>query len=402
MTGTTRRLNICFVGTPWLAVGPARGGIEKILWELSRIMSQAHEVHIVCPAPREDRTRPVKSEVVFHYAPISELRDYPVRDRLDFTKEGVMLAVRLFFAIVGMAAFFVALHRKHEFDVTFISNKYVAAPILWGRRRGGPGIFIYSEQNTWPWLHPTPPRGSARLRHRVNVFLGRHVCQLSDLVQVNSESLRDAMAANGIDSKRLVPIANGSEIPAQESATPSLSEPIRVGFVGRLAEEKGIRILVDTIRAVNAARPEIRFDIFGDGPLRSLVLQSGLRNFTLWGERPRDEVLDALRLIHIILFLSPVENIPSVALMEALALGKAIVATSVGDTPRFLTDGRNALLCNPDPAEVAKAIATLCHIPGLYETVTRGARALAASYSWEEIARRHLDMYLSLLTSGAT
>jgi len=89
-----RRLRICFVGTPWLAVGPDRGGIEKVLLELSRIISRDHEVHVVCPTPRDEAPSTGEPKIVFHYAPVTEVRRYPIRDKLDFTLEGILLSVR--------------------------------------------------------------------------------------------------------------------------------------------------------------------------------------------------------------------------------------------------------------------------------------------------------------------
>ncbi len=397
-----RRLNICYVGTPWLAVGARRGGIQKTVLELSRVISRDHDVHVVCPTPRSEESSHVGSGIQFHFAPVGEVRRYPIRNEMDLTPGGFALGVRFIFAVVVLAAACLALHRKHTFDVTYFCNKYVAAPILLMLRRRRRGAFVYSERNTWPWLYPEPAGGWAWLRYWANVFLGKLVCQMSDAVHVNSESLRDAMTRKGINGKFVVAIPNGVDVP-QEPITPTpLSTPIRVGFVGRLVEVKGVRILVEVMRRLNEKQPDVEFDLFGDGPMRSLLLTVPLRNCSLWGEKPRDEVLNALRSIHIILFLSPIENIPSNALMEALALGKAVIATAVGDTSRFLSDRNNAVLCSPDPEGVANAISVLCTTPALYYRVAAGGQALAASFSWKVIAARHLALYTSALSAVAT
>jgi glycosyltransferase involved in cell wall biosynthesis len=401
MEKAPRRLTICFVGTPWLAVQGRTGGIPKTLSELSRVMARDHEVHIVCPTPRFMGSSRAGPGVQFHYAPVLEVRQYPIRDQLDLSLPGIALVLRLVFAVVVMGALYSGLRRKHQLDVTYLSNKYVAAPLLLLRGKRKPGAFIYSERNIWPWLHPVPVGGWARLRYKANVFLGKFVCQRSDAVHVLSESLRDAMADHGMDRRIIAPIPNGIDVQVREVEPPPLSPPIRVGFVGRLIEVKGIRILVGAIRKLNAARPDVQFDVFGDGPLRPLLDNGRLQNCRIWGDRPREEVLDALRSIHIALFLSPIENVPSNALLEALAMGKAVVATGVGDTTRVLTDGRNAVLCAPDSAAVADAVDVLCRTAGLYETVTAGARELALGYAWEKVAGRHLEVYMSALASGA-
>gem|GEM_PF-3838497 len=401
MNVASRRLSICFVGTPWLAVQGRTGGIPKTLLELSRVLARNHEVHIVCPTPRSVEGARAGPEVQLHYAPVLEVRHYPIRDYLDLSLPGVALVLRLVFAAIVMAALYSGLRRKHELDVTYLSNKYVAAPLLLLRGKRTTGAFIYSERNIWPWLHPAPIEGWARLRYKANVFLGRIVCQRSDAVHVLSESLRDAMASHGVDGRIIAPIPNGIDIPQRKIDPPPLSPPIRVGFVGRLVEVKGVRILVGAIQKLNVLRPDVQFDVFGDGPLRPLLDDGKLQNCRIWGDRPREEVLHALRSIHIALFLSPIENVPSNALLEALAMGKGVVATDVGDTKRVLTDGRNAVLCAPDSAAVANAVDVLCRTAGLYETVTAGARELAASYAWEKIAGRHLTLYESALASGA-
>lgn len=387
------------MGTPWLTVGPERGGIQKSVYELSRALSRDHDVHIVCPSPVRE-TPPSEAESSrFHYAAVREVRLYPIPEALSVGVGGLLLAVRFAFSIMAIIAAYVNVRREDEFDVTYFCNKYVAAPILLTRRRPERGVYVYSERNVWPWLYSEPHSFMARFRYRVNLMLGRFVCARSDGVHVNSSSLQGAMGRHGIERASVASIPNGVEVTSRVAPTP-LADSVRVGFVARLVEVKGVSTLVDVIRILNTEDPRVQFDVMGDGPLRSLVVDAHLEHCRLWGERPRTEVLDTLRSIHIALFLSPVENVPSNALMEALALGKAIIATNVGDTPNFLSDQRNALLCPQDPTAIATAVSGLSRNPELYDRLTRGALELAASYSWEAVATRHVAFYTSLLGSN--
>jgi glycosyltransferase involved in cell wall biosynthesis len=100
--------------------------------------------------------------------------------------------------------------------------------------------------------------------------------------------------------------------------------------------------------------------------------------------------------------------------MALLAHGLAIVSTvpaGVGDArsldsglPR-LRDGENVRLVPPDdPAALAQAIAELIASPEARQRLAAWARALAATFAWEGIARRHLEVYQKLLaarTAGA-
>jgi glycosyltransferase involved in cell wall biosynthesis len=98
--------------------------------------------------------------------------------------------------------------------------------------------------------------------------------------------------------------------------------------------------------------------------------------------------------------------------MALLAHGLPIVSTvpaRAGDArsldsglPR-LRDGENVRLVPPDdPAALAQAIAELIASPEARQRLAAGARALAAAFAWEGIARRHLEVYQKLLAARTT
>lgn len=394
-----RGLEICFVGTPWLAVGPNRGGIPKTILELSNALSEKHDVHVISARPVVGTDRIYGTGVRFHYAPVSEVRTYPIPDAMEPGLQGLRMLGRMAFAVVAIAASYAAIRGKRRFDVTIMANKFVALPILLLASKRGT-VFVYSERNIWPWLHGLPVKGWSRLRYLANVWLGRLVSRMSDAIHANSDSIRTALIARGLSGQRIVTIPNGVDLNELPTSRRELSEPLQIGFVGRLVEDKGARVLRATILRMNAMNRRVQFSVFGDGPLRNLFAET-TSNCTWHGERSRREVLAHLRSCHVVLFLSPVENVPSNALMEALALGKAVIATKVGDTSRFLVHGENGLLCNPDPDSVARAIISLLEDRELYDRLTSGARSLAQQFSWDEIAARHLAFYTSLLPAGA-
>jgi glycosyltransferase involved in cell wall biosynthesis len=368
-----------------------------VIFELSRVLSESNEVHVVCPRPVAPTTEPLGPNVEFRYAAARELFTYPIPEKFELNRMGLSLLAQMVFAVVSIFAAYAELHRSRRPDVTYITNKYIAVPILLTFRGRDRERFIYSEQNIWPWLYPAPRGGLARFRFLINVWLGKLSCWLSDRVHANSDSLREALLRHGLEGNRVVTIPNGVPIPPGGIEPTPLSEPLHVAFVGRLVEDKGVRTLVDAMAQANELHRPVHFVVFGDGPLRSLIADYRGDNCSFMGDRPREEVLSALQLVHAAVFLSPVENVPSLALLEALALGKAVVATRVGDTSRFLTDRQNAILCDPNSESVLRALALVSGDPELYRRLTSNAQALAAAHSWDAVAKKHVELCLSAM-----
>jgi glycosyltransferase involved in cell wall biosynthesis len=99
------------------------------------------------------------------------------------------------------------------------------------------------------------------------------------------------------------------------------------------------------------------------------------------------------------LFLSTnkVDNMP-VSILEATAAGLVPISTDAGGIPDLLTDGRDSRLVPVGAAaEMASAICDLVDHPDTFESLGRGARALAERSSWPEVHERWLDALNGLL-----
>ena len=83
------------------------------------------------------------------------------------------------------------------------------------------------------------------------------------------------------------------------------------------------------------------------------------------------------------------DGLPNV-LMEALALGKPVVASQLGGVPLVVKDGENGLLCAPgDPGALAEAIVRLLNDPAQRERLGRAARAaVEQDFTWAKVVQR--------------
>jgi glycosyltransferase involved in cell wall biosynthesis len=153
--------------------------------------------------------------------------------------------------------------------------------------------------------------------------------------------------------------------------------------VGRLAPEKGQRVLVRALARVLAdggALPPVRLRLVGDGPdredLERLVARLGLGDVVvLDGWRSAHEVSAALLRARALVLPSLAEGLP-IALMESLAVGTPAVVSSVAGVPELVEDGRNGWLVAPgDEAGLAAALrAVLTATPEvLARTAAEGA-----------------------------
>lgn len=140
---------------------------------------------------------------------------------------------------------------------------------------------------------------------------------------------------------------------------PKLKDKI-VSFVGRLDEQKGIRILLKSIVSVVGIVQDVKFFIVGYGPLdgeiRSFINEHDLQNnvFLFFHPNPKEVLIKSL----IFLSLQKTENYPSQSLLEAMVCGNAIIATDVGLT-KLLVDESNGTLIRETEEELTSAIIAL-------------------------------------------
>lgn len=169
-----------------------------------------------------------------------------------------------------------------------------------------------------------------------------------------------------------------------------------IGSVTRLHDSKGNEYLVRAARLVLNERPQARFIVFGEGPLRpsleGLVAELGMADrFTFAGfvtDVPR--VLSAFDLS---VFPSLWEGTP-LTVFEALASSKPIVATDADGLAEVLRNDVNALVVpRRDAAALAGALVRMIDDTPLRERLAAGARRAADSYDIATFVRKMERLY---------
>ena len=165
-----------------------------------------------------------------------------------------------------------------------------------------------------------------------------------------------------------------------------------VGFVGRLDEEKNVRVLVEAALQL----PEnVTFRFVGDGPLREELetMASGDPRVEFAGWVDHDEVPQELNRMRLLVLPSqPTEGLPT-TILESMACGTPVLATPVSGVPDVVRDGETGFhLVADTPDELAAAIRDALERPDLAETSTAGRRLVKAEYSREAAIQRYREI----------
>ncbi|HVS30991.1 MAG TPA: glycosyltransferase [Thermoanaerobaculia bacterium] len=176
--------------------------------------------------------------------------------------------------------------------------------------------------------------------------------------------------------------------------------PPRILCVAAHKPYKGLPVLIEACRILRDDGIELRCDIVGDGPMRAeleaLIRDRGLEEtVTLAGPRPQEEVARMMAearifaLPSIIAADGQMEGIP-VALMEAMASGRAVVTTSISGIPELVEHGVNGLLVEPgDAAAFAAAMKDLLRDPArAAEMGRRGQEKVRAEFTLPDCVRQ--------------
>lgn len=173
--------------------------------------------------------------------------------------------------------------------------------------------------------------------------------------------------------------------------------------LGRLGERKGTYDLIEAVRRAAKQNPSLRILLAGDGEIervRALVKEYGLEEqIEVVGWAGPEKKLELLRRSAALLLPSYNEGLP-MAILEAMASGRAIVSTTVGAIPEVIGEENGILIAPGDTKALSEAILTLSGDP---ERLKRMSEAnllkVRRDYSIEGIHKKLLAYYRSVLGS---
>ena len=218
------------------------------------------------------------------------------------------------------------------------------------------------------------------------------------------EPQRVTQIYNGVDSARFRPAtARREELPCPGFAEQGL---FVIGSVGRMQQVKDQLTLVRAFTLLMQEIPDaarlLRLVIIGDGPLReqarALLEQAGIARFA-WLPGERDDVPTIMRGLDLFVLPSIAEGISN-TILEAMATGLPVVATSVGGNVELVKEGETGRLVPPaDPARMARAIRE--YLFNSEDRKRHGARArrlVESDFSMNAMVNAYAAVYASQLT----
>lgn len=199
-------------------------------------------------------------------------------------------------------------------------------------------------------------------------------------------------------------VPNGVDLAAFPPGAPIPDDgPLRLLCVGRLIERKGQNYLIEAVRRLSLAGVDVTLELVGTGDslddyqtqVRALEIQDRVR---FAGYVPRDEIAARYAAAHVFVLPSYNEGM-SVATLEAMAAGLAIVVTRTGGTAELVEEGINGLTFEWADTETLTAhLRRLATDRALANRMGVASRTRAAGFSWEATAERYLEMFGKLVT----
>lgn len=163
-----------------------------------------------------------------------------------------------------------------------------------------------------------------------------------------------------------------------------------IGYIGRYNKEKGIINFIISAISLKNTRKDLCFFVYGDGDLKSsiknMIYESNSEiNIKLNGWIAHNKLPDILNNLKLIVIPSYTEGLPNI-MLEAMACGTPILATSVGAIPDIIKDGENGfLLRSNDPKHIAERVVEILDRPEILKKVSINAYwCVKENFSYEK------------------
>jgi len=215
------------------------------------------------------------------------------------------------------------------------------------------------------WEDAAVDHGTSRdggTRYRLTRALETYVLRRADAVAVICDGLRKDVVARGIPEEKLTVIPNSVDVDrfsAERRRDDELARRLGLegcevlGFLGSFYAYEGLELLIEVFPALLEKRPRLRVLLVGEGPkeeaLRRRVRELGVADKVLFpGRVPHSEVRRYYDLIDVLVYprfaMRLTETVTPLKPLEAMAMGKVVVASNVGGHRELIRDGETGLL----------------------------------------------------------
>jgi glycosyltransferase involved in cell wall biosynthesis len=282
-----------------------------------------------------------------------------------------------------------------------VHSPYAAIGARLGLSRHGGTRLVYTEHNLWDRYHRATYWANVITFHRND-----YVLTVSDHVR---ESIRYPKLLRflrmppvetryyGIDRAAVARWGKGDGVRSELGIPPGASV---VGTVANFKVGKGHMALLEAANLVRRVVPETRFVLVGQGPLepeiRGRALELGLDE-TVMFTGYREDATRLMGAFDVLAIPSQYDGL-SIALLEAMSLGKPPVLTRAGGNPEVVNDGEHGVIVPiADSGALADGIVALLQNHGLRERMGEAARRRAQDFDIHAAVRRSEELYEALL-----
>jgi glycosyltransferase involved in cell wall biosynthesis len=199
----------------------------------------------------------------------------------------------------------------------------------------------------------------------------------------------------GVDTRQFNVAWRSEALRASWGAT---SDTTVIAYVGRLAAEKGLDVVLDAMRALAADRTDVAFVIAGDGPYEGVCRRRAPDRCIFTGRIEGRQLSETYASADVFVFPSTTDTFGNVV-QEAMASGLVVVGADVPQTSEVLA-GTGLLAASGDARGFAESIRRLVHDRAGREAMRLASIELSAGRDWDSVFDGLEQRYLSTIAAS--
>jgi PEP-CTERM/exosortase A-associated glycosyltransferase len=291
-----------------------------------------------------------------------------------------------------------------------------AIPALWAARKLGLPL-VYEIRAFWEDAavdHGTYAEGS--WKYRLTRHIETRVCARADHVAILCNGLKDDLIRRRIPADKITPVFNGVNVDDFQPCPPDPDYALEwgltgkkvVGFIGSFYRYEGLDLLVKSFAHVAREHSDSVLLLVGGGEteveMKQLASTLGFGSRVIMPGRIQHEKIQGIyALIDVLVYprysMRLTELVTPLKPLEAMAMGKALIASDVGGHRELIRDGENGLLFRAgSESALAEQLMRLLADPELRRIIQNNGRAWVQEHnSWEKTTAVYRNIYSSVM-----